>query len=65
MFWKRKEPGPATRARAVTTTTGEDSSPLSAEESLDALAEFLRIFGSGAFDLESRSAAQVRESCEA
>lgn len=65
MFWKRKEPGPATRARAVTTTTGEESSPLSAAESLDALAEFLRIFGSGAFDLESRSAEQVRENCEA
>lgn len=65
MFWKRKEPGSAPRTQALTTTTEEGAAPLSAEECLDALAEFLRIFGSGAFDLESRSAEQVREYCEA
>ncbi len=37
---------------------------MSAEAGLDALAEFLRIFGNGAFDLENRSAEQVRDDCE-
>lgn len=63
MFWKREAPKPATRPQLRTSSAG--SSPVSAEASLDALAEFLRSFGKGAFDLETKSAVQVQERCEA
>ncbi|MCH7868480.1 MAG: diguanylate cyclase [Myxococcales bacterium] len=63
MFWKRETPKPATRPQLRMSSDG--SSPVSAEASLDALAEFLRSFGKGAFDLETKSAVQVQERCEA
>jgi diguanylate cyclase (GGDEF)-like protein len=63
MLWKREAPKPA--ARAATLMSSNDSSPVSAEASLEALAEFLRSYGSGAFDLENRSAEQVQARCEA
>ncbi len=63
MIWKRDARKPAGRPPAL--TTSDDTSPVSAEASLEALAEFLRSYGSGAFDLENQSAEQVMARCEA
>lgn len=63
MFRRRKDATPKSAVDPLESSDG--SSPLSAEACLDALAEFLRIFGAGAFELEDQSAEEIREQCEA
>ncbi|MCP4039400.1 MAG: GGDEF domain-containing protein [bacterium] len=66
MFWKREKPKTApAKPTPVSPRGGSQDAPVSAEQSLDLLAEFLRIFGDFAFDLEHASADEIRERCDA
>jgi len=66
MFWNKPKAGkakpPGASKKPAPSTRRE--SPVTAEQSLDLLADLLRIYGEGAFDLEELSAEQVRERCE-
>ncbi len=74
MFWNKSKGGKkgAKKKVAARSSTAKKSAgkpadgqaPVSSEQSLDLLADFLRIFGEGAFDLEEISAPEIRERCD-
>lgn len=63
MRWRREKPRPAPKIPKPAARGGDDA-PVSAEKSLDLLADFLRIFGDFAFDLENVSAEEIRQRCD-
>ncbi len=65
MFWKKeKAPKKKKATAAPRPRPAADDAPVGAEQSLDLLADILRIFGEGAFDLEEISADEIRERSE-
>lgn len=68
MLWKKKkkegEPKPKAQPKAPA-RPDDEASPVSADQSLDLLADLLRIYGEGAVDLEHSRASDIRERCEA
>lgn len=71
MFWNREKPDTTPKAQKAAKPNAkpeaQPNGPVASttDDSIDALAEVLRSFGEGAFELEHQTAEEVRELCEA
>ncbi|MDP6977524.1 MAG: GGDEF domain-containing protein [Myxococcota bacterium] len=64
MFWKKAKPAKKKTAPTPRPKPAADDASVGADQSLDLLADLLRIYGEGAFDLEEISADEIRERSE-